>query len=320
MTRILSLLPFVVAIFYQVMFQFWDRSGMETAGLLCSIVLAAAWPALRARGEASPIHLGFCLFVFAATAGAWLLPAGAYGLLERYAAGLLYLVLFMIAVVPLLLGRPGFTTFFARRSQPAALWESDAFKTINRRLSWLWAVLFLAAAFSVVAPGMWGLSDPWARVVFEALIPLALMLGLGVMITKCYPDYYLRRQGLAGERGEGAPVPKGEDGGQMAGTCRELLEMMPRGFNAQAAGDMRAVIQFEVSQEDFTAHLVIARGTCSHHPGPAPEPDLVIKTPAQVWLDISQGRKDGQAAFMTGEFAAQGDLSILLRMNQLFSR
>ncbi len=321
MTKILSLLPFAVAIFYQVMFQFWDRPALENTGLLCSIVLAAIWPALRARGEASPIHLGFCLFVFAATAGTWLLPAGAYGLLVRYATGLLYVLLFLVALVPLLLGRPGFTTFFARRSQPAELWETEGFKTINRHLSWFWTILFLAAALSVAIPGLEGLpADSPYRTVFEVIIPLVLTMGLGIVVTKRYPDYYLRRQGLA-DRGEKAtPAPPGKDGDQSFGTCRELLKMMPRGFNAQAAGDLEAVIQFEVSQENFTAHLVISGGSCTHQEGPAQRPDLVIKTPAQVWLDISEGRKQGQAAFTAGEFTAEGDLGILLRLDKLFSR
>lgn len=323
MTGILSLLPFVVAILYQVMFQFWDRPTLETAGVLCSIILAATWPALRARGEASPIHLGFCLFVFASTAGVWLLPEGAYGLLVRYAAALLYLVLFLVAVVPLVLGRPGFTTFYARRSQPAAVWETEVFKTINRHLSWFWAVLFLAGAFSVVVPGLWGLEGALPRVVFEALVPLALMMGLGVVVSKRYPDYYQRRLGLlpSGDDGQAAkPDRAAAEPGPEVESCRQLLELMPRGFNPQAAGDMQAVIQFEVSQEDFTAHLVISQGTCTYHPGPAAEPDLVVKTPAQVWLDISQGRRQGQDAFMAGEFKVEGDVSILLRMNQLFSR
>lgn len=320
MVKLLSMLPFSVAIFYQVMFQFWDRPALETIGLLGSIALAAAWPPLRSRGEASPIHLAFCLFVFAATAGVWLLPEGGYELLVRYAAALLYLVLFLVALFPLLLGRPGFTTFYARREQPPAVWETDAFKAINRHLSWFWTALFLAAAFSVVIPGLWGVSDSLYRTIFEVIIPLALMMGLGVAVTKRYPDYYTRRLGL--DEGEGGQAPAREPGagGRPPQTCRELLELMPRGFNPQAAGDLEAVIQFEVSQEDFSAHLVISRGTCTHHQGPAAKPDVVIKTPAQVWLDIAQGRLDGQAAFMSGQYQVEGDLGILLKMNKLFSQ
>ena len=104
-------------------------------------------------------------------------------------------------------------------------------------------------------------------------------------------------------------------------TCRELLEMMPLGFNPKAAGGLAAVVQFKVTgTEDFTAHLEIKDGTCSFHEGPAEKADLTITTPAKVWLDISFGRLDGQAAFMAGKFTTQGDIGLLMKFSQLFKR
>jgi multimeric flavodoxin WrbA len=122
-----------------------------------------------------------------------------------------------------------------------------------------------------------------------------------------------------------APEPAGAEeaggGAREAKTCRELLEIMPLGFNPEAAGDLAAVVQFEVSGgEEFVAHLVMKDGACSFHEGPAAQPDLVVKTPAQVWLDISQGRLDGQAAFMAGKYTTQGDIGLLIKFSKLFSR
>ena len=52
-------------------------------------------------------------------------------------------------------------------------------------------------------------------------------------------------------------------GPQDAKTCRELLEMMPLGFNPAEAGDLKATIEFVVSgDEEFTLHLVVAGGKC----------------------------------------------------------
>jgi multimeric flavodoxin WrbA/putative sterol carrier protein len=119
-----------------------------------------------------------------------------------------------------------------------------------------------------------------------------------------------------------AAQPPREDpaaGPQAARTCRELLQMMPRGFNPQAAQGLSAVYQFEVRDgEDFTAHLTMADGACHYTDGPAAHPDVVIKTPARVWLDISQGRLDGQAAFMGGQYQVEGNLMLLLRLKELF--
>ncbi len=110
-------------------------------------------------------------------------------------------------------------------------------------------------------------------------------------------------------------------GAAAAKTCLELLQLMPKGFNAEAAGDMKAVYQFEVSgDEEFTAHLAIADGQCRFHDGPADSPDVIIKTPAKLWLKISKGETNGQMAFMTGKFKAKGDLGLLMKLNSLFNR
>ena len=102
-------------------------------------------------------------------------------------------------------------------------------------------------------------------------------------------------------------------------SCRQLIEIMPLGFQAGAAGDLKTVLQFEISgNEDFTAHLAIADGKAVYHDGPAENPDLTIKSPADVWMGISKGEINGQMAFMTGKFKAKGDLGLLMKLNSLF--
>lgn len=110
-------------------------------------------------------------------------------------------------------------------------------------------------------------------------------------------------------------------GPQSANNCWELLKMMPLGFNAEAAGGLKAVYQFEISgSESFVAHLTISGGKCQFFEGSDPKPDVVVKSPAEVWLAVSKGEMDGQTAFMTGKYQVQGDLGLLLKMKALFSR
>lgn len=104
-----------------------------------------------------------------------------------------------------------------------------------------------------------------------------------------------------------------------AKTCRELLEMMPLAFQAQAAQGLKAIYQFEIGQpENFTAHLKIEDGKCHYSEGPAQNPSVTVVAPAEVWLKISRGELDGQSAFFAGQFQAKGDLGLLLRLNSLF--
>jgi multimeric flavodoxin WrbA/putative sterol carrier protein len=113
----------------------------------------------------------------------------------------------------------------------------------------------------------------------------------------------------------------GPQGAAAAQNCRERLAMMPLAFNAAAAEGLSAVYQFEVQgDEAFTAHLRIAGGACTFHEGPAEKPNLIIRTPADVWLKISKGELSGQQAFMDGRYKVEGDMNLLLKMNRLFSR
>ncbi len=108
-----------------------------------------------------------------------------------------------------------------------------------------------------------------------------------------------------------APVPK---------SCRELIQTMPLGFQPEAAGDLTADLQFEVhGEENFIAHLKIAKGSCTYQDGPADKPNLIIKTPADVWLKIFRGELNGQKAFMEGRYKVEGDMNLLLKLNRLFS-
>ena len=97
--------------------------------------------------------------------------------------------------------------------------------------------------------------------------------------------------------------------------------MMPLAFNPAAAEGLSAVYQFEVQgDETFVAHLRIAGGACTFHEGPTDKSNLIIKTPADVWLKISRGELNGQQAFMDGRYKVEGDMNLLLKMNRLFSR
>ena len=103
-------------------------------------------------------------------------------------------------------------------------------------------------------------------------------------------------------------------------SCQELLKMMPLGFKKESAEGLRAVYQFEISgAENFTAHLDISDGRCVYVDGPHSKPDVIIESPAEVWLAISKGDLDGQTAFMTGKYKVKGDLSLLLKLKNLFS-
>lgn len=94
-----------------------------------------------------------------------------------------------------------------------------------------------------------------------------------------------------------------------------------RGFNPEAAGDLKAVILFRFSGEvEGSCFFRIINGRIEAELGSAEKPDLTIETPFEVWMDIMTGKADGQQMFMEQKYRATGDLSLLLRLNQLFGK
>ena len=122
--------------------------------------------------------------------------------------------------------------------------------------------------------------------------------------------------GKAGMQGASEVIPPGPEA---AGSCYELLKMMPRKFRSQADAGLNAVYQFEISgSEEFNAYLRIADNQCTFHEGSYEKPDVLIKTPADVWLAVSQGKMDGQSAFMSGKYRVEGNVGLLMKLKTLF--
>jgi putative sterol carrier protein len=100
---------------------------------------------------------------------------------------------------------------------------------------------------------------------------------------------------------------------------RLLLRGMAATFNSQAAGNLKATIQFEVTgNQTGNWFLSIENGKCVFHEGKADSSELTIRTPSEVWLAIANREIDGQQAFTEGKYTATGDMSLLMRMKSLF--
>ncbi|MBI9044182.1 MAG: NAD(P)H-dependent oxidoreductase [Anaerolineaceae bacterium] len=101
--------------------------------------------------------------------------------------------------------------------------------------------------------------------------------------------------------------------------CHDTIAGMPIVFNAKAARNINADIQFIVSgSEPGKYYLHIDKGTCTFHEGETSTATMTINTPSEVWLAISRGEKDGQKAFIQQEYSVHGEFALLMKMNELF--
>jgi len=196
--KLIEYIPFIAVTAFLII----DKTiEFETTLMKAIILLLSAsglWAVfyLRRSNRISPIHRGMVAFLVLTALAFWVLPVSVGSLLAAVPAAALYAVLFLVAAVPPLFGREVFTMYFARKTTPEAVWETDVFKTINYHLTALWALLFFCSLVSGLLPGILGLDGPVYGITFDVLLPTALMLGIGLPVTRWYPDYYQRKLGL----------------------------------------------------------------------------------------------------------------------------
>lgn len=81
---------------------------------------------------------------------------------------------------------------------------------------------------------------------------------------------------------------------------------------------LRAVMQFNLDEENY--YLIIKESYCKAYKGSYPEPTFTIISPKDVWMKISSGELNGAKAFMQRLYRFEGDMKLLMIMNEIFSR
>jgi len=93
------------------------------------------------------------------------------------------------------------------------------------------------------------------------------------------------------------------------------------GFNPEKAGNTSMVMQYSFKgQVKGDCYFSIGNSEMDFNMGSAESPDLTIETPFELWMDIITGKTDGQQAFMDQKYKVEGDVTLLMKMNELFGR
>jgi putative sterol carrier protein len=98
-------------------------------------------------------------------------------------------------------------------------------------------------------------------------------------------------------------------------SANELIKKMPAAFNAEAAGDLNATIQYQITSPMY---LTIANGQCAAHDGKAPSADVTLTMEDDDLVALMKGELNGMTAFMTGKLQLDGDLMLAQRLPSLF--
>ena len=304
----INTLLFITSFFPVAVFKTIARVGaadLTQAKLATAVgfVLAVAQFILAQKfiGHTSYLERAFGGYLAIGTAWVYLTPTHISGVFVNYSTAILYFVLFLTTLLPQLFGYDPFTYIIAKQWQPEAVWGTPQFRTINLHITYFFSGLFFLAFLSCVL----GQGKP----IFAIVIPLILIIGVGIPFSRKYPTYYIKNS-MTATVADPATFPK---------TAQELINRMPISFDASAAGDLKADIQFRLSGESpCTMFLSIADGKCMAHEGEAESPVLTIIAPADIWMKMSRGEINRPKALMDGLYTVEGDTNLLIKMAELF--
>ncbi len=95
--------------------------------------------------------------------------------------------------------------------------------------------------------------------------------------------------------------------------------MMPDRFNAAAASGVNATYQFDLTGDGGgTWNVKVGDGACEVNEGAADSANITITMAASDYLDMITGKLNPQMAFMGGKLKIKGDMSLALKMQQIF--
>ncbi len=97
-----------------------------------------------------------------------------------------------------------------------------------------------------------------------------------------------------------------------------LLESMPERFNAEKAGELEAVVGYQIDDLRYT--LLIRKGACMVFPRLFKPCDTLLKAKADDFVAMSTGTLNAQEAFMTGKIQIEGDPLLMQKVAKSFKR
>jgi multimeric flavodoxin WrbA/putative sterol carrier protein len=301
---ILFITSFIPVVAFKVIARVGDATiGQAKFATALGLILAVVQFILSKKliNHTTYLEKAFLGFLGVGTVWVYLTPPYVSSIFVENSTALLYFVLFLTTLIPQLFGYDPFTYTIAKQMTPERVWNTPQFRAINLHLTYFWSGIFLINFLSSYL----GHGKP----LFSILIPLIIILGIGLPIVRIYPNYYLKRQFSS------QPI----DASLLPNSAKELISLMPLGFNPEAAGNLKAEIQFNLTGEGGGKMVLsISEGKCTVREGEAFSPALAIRSPAELWLKIARREIDPVRSLMDGLYEVKGDINLLMKMGDLF--
>lgn len=101
-------------------------------------------------------------------------------------------------------------------------------------------------------------------------------------------------------------------------TVTDIFKEMPNRFNAGAASDLNATVQFRLSGDGGgNWYVTIADGAIEIDEGQIESPKAAIIMDANDFVAMSTGELNAMAAFMSGKIMVEGDLNTVMQLQSI---
>ena len=102
-------------------------------------------------------------------------------------------------------------------------------------------------------------------------------------------------------------------------TVKEFLQLLPGRLNSDAAEDLDAVYQFELSGAEGGQYILTIRdGACQITEGMHADPHVVLSMAGEDCIKILKGQLSGPAVAMSGRLKISGDIGLAMQLKALF--
>ena len=102
-------------------------------------------------------------------------------------------------------------------------------------------------------------------------------------------------------------------------TVKEFFQLLPDRLDSDAAEDLDAVYQFDLSGAQGGQYiLTIREGTCQVAEGTHANPHVVLSMAGEDCIKILKGQLSGTAVAMSGRLKISGDIGLAMQLKALF--
>ncbi len=102
-------------------------------------------------------------------------------------------------------------------------------------------------------------------------------------------------------------------------TVRDLFLSLPSKLDKEAAEDLDAVYQFDLSgSQGGQYQLLVQNGTCVVKEGTHADPHVTLSMAGEDCIKVLNGQLSGPAIVMSGRLQISGDVGLAMQLKSLF--